>query len=63
MSEKICECYKTRKETYHRYNSITGEPIQKEKEIGVCFGTKECEKCNCEGNRKNCDFYEHIRNE
>ena len=40
MSEKICECYKTRKETYHRYNSITGEPIQKEKEVGVCFGTK-----------------------
>jgi hypothetical protein len=49
-------------ERYYRYNEFTGEPIRKEREIGVCYGTKECEQCHCGGDRKKCDFYEEVRN-
>ena len=27
----------------------------------VCWGTKECEKCYCEGNKSNCTFYPEKR--
>ena len=28
---------------------------------GVCKGTKECDPCECEGDRTRCDFYDHVR--
>lgn len=28
---------------------------------GVCFGTKECEECNCKGDTSKCDFYSEKR--
>jgi len=27
----------------------------------VCWGTKEREVCNCEGIKRNCNFYEEVR--
>lgn len=45
------------------YNPVTGDPIKNPRQVGVCWGTKEQEECSCEGNRCNCDFYEHVRKE
>ena len=61
--EQKCKSYHTKKEKYYLYDTITGEHIPKEKEVGICFGTKECEKCHCEGNKRNCDFYSTVRHE
>lgn len=30
--------------------------------LGVCWGTKECEACSCEGDTHKCDFYPEKRN-
>jgi len=29
--------------------------------VGICYGTKECERCSCKGNKLNCDFYPEVR--
>lgn len=29
--------------------------------IGVCYGTKECDRCYCKGNELECDFYPEVR--
>ena len=29
--------------------------------VGLCFGTKNREKCSCQGDRSKCDFYDYIR--
>ena len=29
--------------------------------VGICYGTKECERCSCKGNRLECDFYPEVR--
>lgn len=29
--------------------------------VGFCYGTKECDRCSCKGNRLNCDFYPEVR--
>jgi hypothetical protein len=30
-------------------------------EVGICYGTKECEECSCGGNENRCDFYPEVR--
>lgn len=30
---------------------------------GTCWGTKECEKCSCDGDKSRCDFYPENRKE
>ena len=42
-----CKCY-------HAERNFLGE-------IGVCWGTKECEACSCHGDESKCDFYEDKR--
>ena len=32
-----------------------------EREVEVCYGTKEEEECTCGGDRTKCDFYPEIR--
>lgn len=29
--------------------------------VGFCYGTKECDRCSCKGNRLECDFYPEVR--
>lgn len=41
------------------FNPTFHEEIKKE--VGVCFGTKECEECSCGGDRTKCDFYPEVR--
>lgn len=58
LDKKICSCYGTRMETVYLYNRYTGQPeVATSKEVGFCRGTKECDICNCKGNKNNCDFY------
>ena len=42
-----CKCY-------HAEKNFLGT-------IGMCWGTKERDPCNCEGNESQCDFYEKVR--
>lgn len=40
----------------------TGKRITKEKvKVAHCWGTKECDVCSCEGDRRKCDFYPENR--
>lgn len=43
-----CKCY-------HADRNFIGK-------IGVCWGTKECEPCSCNGDEAKCDFYDYVRN-
>ena len=49
-----CECYETRlepMETNPRLRHL----------YGVCIGTKECDRCSCDGDESKCDFYPEKR--
>lgn len=32
-----------------------------DREVGVCYGTKEQEECSCGGDRTKCNFYPEIK--
>lgn len=34
-----------------------------DEEVSVCYGTKEKDVCNCDGDKTKCCFYEHVRAE
>lgn len=40
-------------------NTLAPEYI--DEEVGVCYGTKEKDGCNCDGDRSKCSFYEKVR--
>lgn len=42
-----CKCYRAEK-------NFLGE-------IGVCWGTKECDACSCGGDEAKCNFYGYVR--
>ena len=64
-----CSCYHTRNKIEYKLKSHT--PISElfnptfheeiKKEVGVCFGTKECEECSCDGDRSRCNFYPEVK--
>ena len=54
-------CYHTQKKTRYTYNQCTGSPIPHDIEVGICWGTKECDECNCNGDEAKCDFYPKVR--
>lgn len=56
-----CKCYHTQKKLRYTYNPITGSPIPHDIDVGVCWGTKETDECNCGGDETQCDFYPEIR--
>ena len=56
-----CDCYHIETKRRYTYNPVTGDPIGHNIEVGVCWGTKECEECDCGGNRIQCDFYPEVR--
>lgn len=56
-----CDCYHTRKKLIYTYNPITRSPIPHDIEVGVCWGTKETDECNCDGDMTQCDFYPEVR--
>lgn len=67
-----CDCYQF--ETKRRYLSNIDKitytlaterlaPEYIDEEVGVCYGTKEKDVCNCGGDRRKCSFYERVRAE
>lgn len=56
-----CDCYHTQKKLRYTYNQFTGSPIPHNIEVGVCWGTKETDECNCGGDETQCDFYPEVR--
>ena len=56
-----CDCYHTEPKTRYTYHPITGSPIGHNIEVGVCWGTRECEECSCGGEESKCDFYPEVR--
>ncbi|MBO5828826.1 MAG: hypothetical protein J6R59_10315 [Paludibacteraceae bacterium] len=58
-----CKCYDIAKRISYTYHPITGQPIGHDVEYGVCNGTQERDACDCNGDRINCSFYPHIREE
>ena len=49
-----CNCYETRLEPI-KTNSIFRHTY------GVCLGTKEIDRCGCDGDESKCDFYQEKR--
>ena len=58
---KKCDCYHVQSKTKYTYNPVTGDPIKHDIEIGVCWGTKETDECDCGGDEAKCDFYPEVR--
>jgi hypothetical protein len=58
---KKCDCYHIQTERQYAYNPITGDPIGRNVDVGVCWGTKERDECSCNGDRSKCDFYPEVR--
>ena len=56
-----CHCYHTQKKTLYTYDQWSGRPIAHDIEVGICWGTKECDECSCEGDETKCDFYPEVR--
>lgn len=56
-----CKCYHTKNTLRYTYDPITGSPIPHDIEVGVCWGTKECDECRCGGDESKCDFYPEVR--
>ena len=58
---KKCDCYHLQPKTRYTYHPLTGSPIPHDIEVGVCWGTRECDECDCAGDRTKCDFYPEVR--
>lgn len=58
---KKCDCYHIETKRQYTYNPITGNPIGHDVDVGVCWGTRECDECSCGGDRTKCDFYPEFR--
>ena len=56
-----CKSYHLQPTTRYTYHPLTGRPIAHDIEVGVCWGTKECDQCNCGGDMSRCDFYPEVR--
>lgn len=56
-----CDCYHMKPKTQYTYNQFTGKPIAHDIEVGVCWGTRECDECRCDGDETKCDFYPEVR--
>lgn len=54
----ICKCYDTRKPLRGWVDATT--PILGES-YGVCLGTREIDRCTCNGDESHCDFYPNVR--
>lgn len=57
-----CSSYHTQNKRKWIYDVYSGNCMGWEDIIvGICWGTKECEECYCEGDRSKCDFYDYIK--
>lgn len=52
-----CHSYQVGERGKYIFNPITCKWDYTLVSYGFCLGTKECEECNCEGDKSKCDFY------
>lgn len=58
-----CNCYHKENKKIYTYHPATGLPIEHNVDVGICWGTKEMDECDCGGNKIKCDFYPEVREE
>ena len=56
-----CNCWEEKYQIVGWYDAQT--PMLSKKPIQCCNGTKEREKCTCDGDKSKCDFYSEKRKE
>ena len=56
-----CDCYRIELRKAYTYHPITGQFVKHDTIVGVCWGTKEIDKCDCGGDKTKCDFYSEVR--
>lgn len=61
MNKQICDCYCITEKKEARYDMLGNFSHYLIKKVGQCWGTKECDECNCGGDRTKCDFYTENR--
>ncbi len=61
--ENKCKCYHPVFQKQTMYSPLTQEYTMRDVEIGICYGTKECERCSCSGDKLKCNFYPEYREE
>jgi len=66
---KKCDCYHEQAERHYftdyerGFAAARGERLAKyeTRTYGVCWGTKESDRCQCGGDKMKCDFYADVR--
>ncbi len=58
---KKCNSYHITEEKYYTYGTFTGAKTPHYRKVGECWGTRECDRCYCGGDRTKCDFYPEVR--
>ena len=54
----LCKCY--HEEIMKVWNPIKYHDGFGYETVGICYGTKECERCYCKGHELECDFYPEV---
>lgn len=61
---KKCDCYHERTERHYftdfergYYATLGKKRDYVDRTYGVCYGTRECDRCTCDGDESKCDFY------
>lgn len=55
-----CDCYHLEPEQ-HYFADENGASIYEAIRVPRCWGTKEKDVCDCDGDRSRCSFYERVR--
>lgn len=57
---EICDCCSLKSEQYH-YVDENGVPIYESINVPRCWGMKEKDVCDCDGEKSKCSFYKTVR--
>ena len=57
-----CDSYRLELEQHH-FVDENGVPVYENINVPRCWGTKEKDVCDCDGDRSKCSFYERVRAE
>lgn len=57
---KKCDSYRLELEQHH-FVDENGVPVYENINVPRCWGTKEKDVCDCDGDRSKCSFYKSVR--
>lgn len=55
-----CDSYRLESEQHH-FVDENGVPVYENINVPRCWGTKEKDACDCDGDRSKCSFYKSVR--